>query len=368
MSEERKYWSAFHRIPEIGQVKLGELPERFGSLQDTWQAPDGQMKAAGLDSRSVSAITQARPDSSPEAEVERLRKAQVSAVMIDDASYPSRLKESFDPPPVLYVQGTLRADESAVTIGRARAPTSYGREVARSLPLDLAHNGVSVVSGLARRIDSVAHQAAMEGGDRTIVVQACGLDMVYPSAHASLARQILEQGALVSDYPLGTKPRAEHFPRRNRTLAGLTAGTLVVTAEDKSGALTSRPVRCREVMCVPGSIHSPVSRGTNRWIREGAKAILEVEDILEELNFRTMARQMELPEPVSMDNTEAQVLKHVTVEPTHIDEIVRASGLPVAIVSSTLAVLALRGLVSQSTSMSYVQTRREAVDYVTSTP
>ena len=375
MTDDLKYWVAFNLIPGIGRVRFGLLEGRFGSMEEAWKASGGALRAAGLDSRSLGAIETARPGISPDAEMERLQKARVHAIAIHDPAYPALLKETFDPPPLLYVKGALTAeDDWAVTVVGTRAPTAYGREVTQRLAGDLGRSRITVVSGLARGIDSVAHSAALDSGGRTIAVQACGLDMVYPAAHLPLARRILECGALISDYPLGTKPRSEYFPRRNRILAGLTAGTLVVEAGERSGALITARFAAdegREVMCVPGSILSPASRGVNRWIQEGAKAVLDVTDILEELNLRVTAQpaqQIEQPGMTPVDDTESAILRHITSEPTHVDVIRHTVGLSIAEVSSALTTLELKGLMRQAGPMNYVLERNAGVDYATSTP
>ena len=309
--------------------------------------------------------------------MERLEKLGVQVLTVDDPAYPSRLHEIYDPPFLLYVLGEmLRDDEPAITIVGTRRITAYGREVTHRFASELSRQGVNIVSGLARGVDAVAHQAALEAGGRTTSAQACGLDQVYPAAHAGLARRIAEQGAIVSDYPLGTRPKPEYFPRRNRILAGLTMATLVVEAPEKSGALiTARYANeeGRQVLAVPGGILSPASRGTNRLIQDGAKPVLELNDLLEEMNLQVAVRQMPIPglapadEPVPgpapADGNEAALLRLITAEPTHIDELCRASDLPMATVGSTLALMELKGLVRQIGAMSYVRIGEAAVDY-----
>jgi DNA processing protein len=224
----------------------------------------------------------------------------------------------------------------------------------------LASNRVTVVSGLARGVDAVAHRAALEAGGRTIAVQACGLDLVYPPEHKKLAEQIAERGAVVSDYPLGTQPRSEFFPRRNRILSGMSLGVLVVEGDIKSGALiTARQAleQNREVFAVPGSIYSPNSRGTNKLIQDGeAKLTLDVQDVLAELNLSMAAHQIEMTELMPADETESVLLKHLTAQPLHIDEVRRECGLPIATVTGALAMLELKGLVRQVGRMNYIRT------------
>ena len=230
---------------------------------------------------------------------------------------------------------------------------------------------MTIVSGLARGVDSVAHDAALEAGGRTIAVQACGLDMVYPAGHTSLANRIVESGALISDYPLGTKPKPEHFPRRNRILAGLTAGTLVVEAPERSGALITARIaneEGREVFAVPGSILSPASLGVNRLIQDGAKPVLNFRDIIEELNPRFTVRQLPMPALALEDDTEAALLRQLSEEPTHVDELGRQSGLPTAAVNSALSMLELKGLVRHVGAMCYVALGTHPVDYPARVP
>ena len=371
MHDDTKYWVALHRIPGIGRVRFALLERHFGRLEEAWRASPEDLRAAGLDARRVNAVVESRPRISPDGEMEALQKLHVQALTWQDAAYPQRLRELSDPPPVLYARGSLlEEDDLSVTVVGTRAATAYGLEVTRRIVGDLSRNKVTIVSGLARGVDAVAHQAALDSGGRTIAVEACGLDIVYPAAHAGLARRILEQGVLLSDYPLGIRPRAEYFPRRNRILAGLSLGTLVVEAGEQSGALITAKLANedgREVFAVPGSILSPSSRGTNRLIQDGAKAVLDFRDITEELNFSVTAHQMELPELRPADDTESALLGCISPEPTHIDAIRRKAGLPIETVSGTLALLELKGLVKQAGPMSYTLVREVGVDYVSPT-
>jgi DNA processing protein len=231
---------------------------------------------------------------------------------------------------------------------------------------DLARSKITIVSGLAKGVDTIAHRAALDAGGRTLAVFACGLDIVYPGENERLARDIMEQGCLVSEYALGTRPRAENFPRRNRILSGLSLGVLVTEAGESSGAMITARMALeqnREVMAIPGSILSPVSRGTNRLIQEGAKLVRGYEDILEELNLTTVTRQMEMKEILPETETEAVLLRQLSTEPTHIDEVCQKSGLTAATVSGTLAMMELKGLVKQVGTMNYVLSREARHEY-----
>jgi DNA processing protein len=218
-----------------------------------------------------------------------------------------------------------------------------------------------VVSGLARGVDAIAHRAALQAGGKTVAVMACGLDMVYPPEHAKLAREIAESGAVLSEQPLGTQPRGDYFPRRNRILSGLSLGVLVVEGDMKSGAMITAKMALeqdREVFAVPGSIFSPQSRGTNDLIQNsGAKLVMAVGDIMEELNLTAAPQQMELKEALPATDTEADLLRHITKEPVHIDEVCRESGLPASTVSSLLAMMELKGLIREVGGKAYVKAR-----------
>jgi len=366
--EELKHWVAFHRIPGLGRVRFALLERYFGSLAEAWRAGPGALKAAGLDERTAQNIVQARPAISPEEEMERLERYRIQVLTLHHPAYPPRLREIDDPPPILYVRGELQPrDEWAVTVVGTRGATPYGRHVAHDFAWGLAKNGITIVSGLARGIDAVAHQAALEAGGRTLAVLACGLDMVYPPEHRGLAQRILAQGALLSEYPLGTQPKSEHFPRRNRIMSGLSLGTLVVEAGERSGALiTARWAldQNREVFAVPGNVYQGRSRGTNRLIQDGlAKLVLSVEDILAELNLTHVAQQMVMAELIPTDPVEEAVLRSLAQGPLHIDEVRRGSGLPMSQVSSALTMLELRGLVRQVGPMTFIRVREEAGRY-----
>jgi len=366
-ADELKYWVAFSRIPGVGRIRLSQLKGYFGGLQEAWKGPEGQLKQAGLDSRTVDALLALRPGISPDAEVEKLKRHKVQALICDDPLYPARLREIYDYPPVLYVRGALPAqDEPCLAIVGTRRPTIYGRQVTEEIVGDLARSNVAIISGLARGIDSVAHRTALDAGGKTVAVFGSGLDIVYPAENAKLAQAILERGALVSEFPLGIKPKPEYFPLRNRIMSGLSLGVLVVEAGEKSGALITAHQAVeqnREVFAVPGSILSPASQGTNHLIQEGAKLVRNCTDILEELNLTVVVRQAEITGlfPAGQSATcpsESAILKQLSSEPNHIDEICRRSGLPMPEVSSTLAVLELKGIAKQVGSMNYVLVRR----------
>ena len=367
-AEELKYWIAFNRVPRIGRARFILMEQQFGSLKDAWHAGMSDLRAAGLDSRIAQLIVSRRPTIDPDAEIKRVSDSGVHAVTWHHDEYPPRLKEIYDPPPVLYLRGELLPeDERSVAVVGTRRPTAYGREAAYRLSSDLARSGVAIVSGLARGIDSIAHRAAMEAGQRTIAVFGSGLDVVYPREHSKLADEIAQNGTLMSEHPLGARPSAHNFPRRNRIISGITLGTVVMEAGEHSGALITAGhalEQNREVFAVPGNIFSPASRGTNRLIKQsGAKLVSDYEDVLEELNLSSLGPQLEMAALFPKDESESQVLHYVTFDPVHIDEIIRDSRMPISTVSSALAMMELKGLVKQVGGMNYIRLRETTVEY-----
>jgi DNA processing protein len=297
----------------------------------------------------------------PVTEEERLAALGASALTIEEPEYPAALRNLPDPPPVLFVRGELCvADEWAVAIVGTRRATPYGRQVAEYLGGALAEAGVTVVSGLARGIDGCAHRAALAAGGRTIAVLAHGLDTVYPPEHGRLAQDIAASGALVTEFPPGTRPDAPNFPRRNRILAGLAQATVVVEAGHTSGALITADLALeqgREVFAVPGNIFSPTNQGSNRLIKEGARPMTSPRDLLEELHLSMTLEKRSMRETLPADSTESAVLAQLGSEPLHVDELSRAMGLPVATVSSTLVLMELKGLARQVGALNYIRSR-----------
>ena len=371
--DDIKYWVALSGVSLLGTVRFRKLETHFGDLRNAWEASPGELKAAGIEEGPAREILAARETVSPDAEQEKLERASVRPITWRQPEYPWRLKEIPDPPPVLYVKGKLQPeDERAVAVVGTRGPTACGREAAAVITADLARNGITIVSGLARGIDGIAHRAALDNGGRTIAVVANGLDIVYPSEHSGLSRRAEEQGAVVSEYPLGVRPNPRSFPRRNRLISGLSLGTLVIEASETSGAtwtVKHALEQDREVFCVPGSIFSPASSFTNRMIKQGAKLVSSYQDVLEELNLSVVAQQSELPldiRPLDIsmkDDAEADLLKLLDDQPLHIDDIKRSASLPISTVSSMLSILELKGKVKQVGCMHYVRMQEKTAIY-----
>jgi len=365
--DELAYWVGFNKVLGIGPARLRALLEFFGAIAEAWHADASSYQEVGLDRRSISNLLAARTSLDLAGELERLERAGVSVLTWDSSDYPINLRNIYDPPPVIYVKGELLPeDDWAVAVVGTRHASVYGKEAARQLAADLAQNGVTVVSGLAAGIDAVAHQAALDAGGRTLAVLGSGVDVIYPEQNRRLAEQLVDHGALLSEYPLGTRPERSNFPPRNRLISGLSLGTVVVEAGARSGALITSDFAAeqgREVFAVPGSIFQRSCEGTNRLIQDGAKAVLVVNDVLEELNLSQITQQAEVRATVPTTPVERAVLDLLSAEPTHVDELGRAADLPAPTVSSTLALLELKGLARQVGSMSYVLARETRVEY-----
>ncbi len=362
-----RYWIGFNRVGGIGPAKLRALLDQFSDLETAWRANSMDLREAGLDRRAIECLLAARASLDLEAEVARVTRAGAQAVTWDDPNYPPLLKSIAAPPPMLYVRGSFApTDQWAIAIVGTRKATAYGREVTRTLASDLARSGVTIVSGLARGIDAAAHQAALDAGGRTIAVLGHGIDFVYPPEHRKMAEQIAEHGAVVTDYPIGTAPEGKNFPPRNRIISGLSLGVLVIEGDVSSGAHITADFALeqgRDVFAVPGNILQRSSRLPNTLIQQGATPVLSAEDILEQLNLTMVAEQAEAREFIPADPTEAQLLGLLSAEPMHIDDLRRETALPIAQVSSTLALMELKGMVRQIGGMNYVLAREQAATY-----
>ncbi len=366
---EVKYWIGFNIVSGIGPARFRVLVDHFGDLGRAWHATQSELRAAGLDRRSIESLVETRQEISLDDQMLKVRREGARLVTWQDDEYPPRLRHIHNSPPVLYVKGEiLPQDEWAVAAVGTRIPTTYGRQLVDEIAGGLAKSGITIVSGLARGIDSLAHRAALRVGGRTIAVLGCGIDIVYPHEHRGLAKNIIQRGAIITEYPLGTPPEGGNFPARNRIISGLSLGTLVIEAGKRSGALITADYALeqgREVFALPGNVNSPKSLGTNRLIQEGAaKLVISVEDVLEELNLTLVERHQEVRMAVPEDEREYQILGCISTEPIHVDEIGQRTGLPIAEVTSTLAMMELKGMVRHVGGMNYVVAREMGVEYI----
>lgn len=365
-----KYWLGFNFVKGIGPAKIQALLDFFGTIGAAWQANEFQLRQIGIDGRTIESFLKMRDELDLDGELARLQEKGIWLLVWDSPLYPRYLREAHNAPPLLFGQGELiEADRWAVAVVGTRRLTAYGRQVTHELVGGLVRSNVTIVSGLAKGIDSIAHEVAVDMGGRTIAVLGSGLDNIYPAQNRALADRILAgHGAIISEYALGVKPDAKNFPPRNRIISGLSLGVLVVEAGARSGALITANFALeqnREVFAVPGNINSPASKGTNRLIQQGAKPVLDVEDILEELNLTMVLDQVAVQQAVPDSAEEALLLNHLSRQPIHIDILSRECGLPTAMVSSTLTLMELKGMVQQVGGMNYVLVREVEAEYKT---
>lgn len=365
--DDKRYWVGFNLVKGIGAVRLQSLIAYFGGVREAWGAAPAELQAAGLGPRLIERFVQVRQSIDLDRLWEQTASQGIQILTWEDEAYPPRLKEIEQPPPVMYVRGELLPEDTwAVAIVGTRRVTPYGRQVTEEVAAFLAANGVTVVSGLARGVDAIAHQAALRAGGRTLAVLGCGVDRIYPPEHRSLAEEIMARGALLSDYAPGTPPEAANFPPRNRIIAGLSLAVVVTEAGETSGALITAEFAAeqgREVFAVPGNILAAQSKGTNRLIQQGAQPLLSAQDILQALNLTRVGAQKAARKALPGDEVEARLLGVLGDEPLHVDEIRNQADLPIEKVSAALVLMELKGMVRQVGGMNYVAVREVQSDY-----
>ena len=360
--DELAYWVAFSRIIGIGPVSFRLLLTYFSDdVAAAWKANSKELALAGLGQKVIDSFIKQRAGCNPQKELERLERLRISVITIKDRDYPTLLKDIPNSPPVLYVAGTLKKEEDQFALGvvGTRKASAYGRQVTEQFAKELAQGHVTVVSGLAHGIDTIAHTATLDAGGRTIAVLACGLDIIYPHENLNLAKRIVEsgQGALITEFPLGVKPDSRNFPARNRIISGLSLGVLVTEAPKQSGSLITANFALehgRDVFAVPQNIYSGGAAGVNKLIQDGAHLVTNVNDILFSLNLFMIPQQIEIQEVLPENAEEQTLLALLSHDSVHIDEIIRDAGLPTMTVTSTLMMMELKGMVRQVGGMMYV--------------
>jgi DNA processing protein len=353
----------------VRPLRLHALLQSLGSPQAIFASSTTQIMAASGMAATTAERLLAQAGDACNTDLAAMERLGVELLTWDDARYPPLLREIADPPCALYLRGTLETrDRTAVAVVGTRYPSAYGRQVAETLSRKLAEAGITIVSGLARGIDTRAHRGALEGGGRTACVLGSALDRIYPAENARLAEEIASHGAVLSEYPMGTGPDGWHFPARNRIVSGLSLGTVVVEGEEsertRSGALITADFALeqgREVFAVPGEIRNPLTTGPHHLIQEGAKLVTSVDDILSELGLLAprapATTQLALPE-LNLSAEEARVLDSLGPQPQQIEEVIAECGLTAAQVSASLLMLELKGLAAKMPGNSFVRRYR----------
>lgn len=369
MKEEIKYWLAINTIEKLGPVTIKKLWDHFGDIKKVWMAgPKEILKIDGLNKAAATAFINDRDKIDLESEFNKANEAGIKTFVLGDEEYPVNLVNIYDPPPVLYVRGDIfKADQKALAIVGTRRASRYGLEFARKMARELASAGITIVSGLASGIDTAAHRGALEAKGRTIAVFGCGVDVIFPADNRELAKQIELSGALVSEFPLGRPTSKSNFPRRNRIISGLSLGVIMVEGHYDSGAMITAKEALeqgREVFAVPGNVELEQSKGPHWLIKQGAKLVESVEDVLEELKFQiTNNKSQAIPKsqltkikPANLSPEEDKIFSSLSIEPKHLDVIAADTGLLVHQVSSLLMVLEIKRVVRQLPGKMFVST------------
>jgi DNA processing protein len=360
MNKDIIYWIWLSSLPRVSPAKCRQLLDFFGEPYEIWNASeDALRKVPAINVAVYEDIINKEYRKKLQAYIDSIHKNSISVICLNDDEYPADLKKIYDPPIVLFTKGKVRKNDNFIAVVGSRRATQYGLSIAERLSYELSIMGFTVVSGMARGIDKYAHLGALRARGSTIAVLGCGCDIVYPPENKKLMEDISVSGAVISEYSPGTPPMKHNFPARNRIISGLSKGVIIVEAGEKSGSLITANFALeqgREVFAVPGNINNTNSRGTNQLIKEGAKMVTGLDDILEEIrifssenanNLHKINNNINSLDSCRLDKEEKCVVKCLLEEPMDIDMIARKSGLPINAVNSVLVVLELKGLVEQ---------------------
>lgn len=354
--ERNRYWFWISSIPGVGNRTVAKLLSYFGDIEHIYNASGEELKKSGiLRASQLNSIIYSRNSDHLDRAYDHMRENNIDCIDMESDSYPTGLKALYDPPPVLFVKGCLPGkDEWMIAVVGARSCSSYGRQLCHMLSRGIACSGVSIISGMARGIDSAAHWGALEAGGRTYAVLGCGVDICYPAENMDLYTEITERGGIISEFPPGTPPEPGNFPRRNRIIAALSKGILVVEARRKSGALITVEQGLdlgKEIFAVPGRVNDSLSEGCNRLIRAGARLVMEPADVLEE--YGILAREYK-KNNITLDNSEKVVYASICLVPRSADELSVMTGMRVQEVIQTLVTMELKGIIHRVGKNQYV--------------
>ncbi|MFH1612299.1 MAG: DNA-processing protein DprA, partial [bacterium] len=354
IDDEKKAWIILNMFPEIRGKTFFKLWQQFNLLKDVFNTSFSNLEKIGLNSILIKKILNFEKEIDIEKELKLIKELNVKILTLIDDDYPANLKTIYTPPPLLYVKGELKKeDQIAIAIVGSRRTTVYGREICSKISNNLVNCGLVIVSGLARGIDTVAHYTALNSKGRTIAVLGTGINVIYPSENKSLMEKIILQGAVITEFPINTNPYQMNFPLRNRIISGLSLGTVVIEAGEKSGALITANYALeqnREVFAVPGNITSSYSKGTNKLIKQGAKLVEDVDDIINELQIyfsqNEIVKQKNVKE-VYLENEEKLVYQILSEEPIHIEKILKTLNFSISKVLVILMKLEIKKVIKQ---------------------
>ena len=354
----KKYWLGLSMIKGLGPLRINTLLECFGDPGSIWKAPKNKLHNIKGVGKAAQNIVKQRQEPDLEKILKRLEQKRISFITINEEKYPEILKTIHDPPPVIFYKGNFSFNRPAIAIVGSRRCTGYGKKVAKKIAYKLVQRGITVISGMARGIDTSSHLGALKGKGKTVAVLGSGLDHIYPPENKDLFKEIQHDGCVISEFPPGVEPLSKNFPRRNRIISGLSKGTVVVEASNRSGSLITSNLALeqgREVFAVPGNISRPQSQGTNDLIKKGAKIVTEVSDILEELflynDYPSSKEKATYPQ---LTDEEEKIIKVLQLEETmHINDIIKSVELNAGQVNTILLKLELKGLVSKEEGKKY---------------
>lgn len=361
--EDKKYWIALNQFSKFGPVRFKKIIKHFNDPKTAFEANISDFKNAGIEENISQEFISMRSQINPDQLLENIKKENIKIITILDEGYPDLLKEIYNPPALLYYKGEMVKEEFTFAVVGTRKYTGYGQQVVNDFVRKLALNNLTIVSGMALGIDTIAHSVTLESKGRTIACLGTGIDKqsIYPVANKYLAEKIVaEEGCVLSEFPLGTPPLRHHFPQRNRIISGLSLGTLVVEAGEKSGALITAYIALeqnREIFAVPGNIYSEFSKGPNKLIKLGAKTITEAEEIIEALNLTKATENIKAKEIIGETKEEKIIVPHLNQEPIHVDELIRLTKLDTSTINSTLTIMEMKGMVKNLGGMQYVLAR-----------
>jgi len=368
MDKDIKYLVALNHFLKFGPVKLYRLKKAFENYEKAFKAHVKELISAGIDEKTANEFVSTREQLNPDTIMERLQKEEIKCVTIDDKTYPKLLKEIYSPPPLLYYKGQLsKSDSFSLSIVGTRKHSAYGKRAAEDISFELAKNNISIISGLALGIDAIAHSGAMKAGGRTVAILGTGIDKqsIYPATNRYIADQIINSGGmLVTEFPLGTPPLKHHFPQRNRIISGMSLGTIVIEAAKKSGALITAYhalEQNREVFSVPGPIYSLVSVGPHELIKRGSHIVTSASDILEALDLKDAISYIDTMKIAPETDEEKVIIKLLSHEPVHVNELVRASKLDTSKINSTLMIMEMKGMIKNIGNQEYILSRKSSI-------
>lgn len=360
-SENTKYLIALSHFLKFGPVKIKRLRKYFPDFKTVFSTSVNELMKAGIDEKLALEFISKRHLVPIDKIIEQLHRENIGVIYIGHKQYPKLLAEIYDPPEILYYRGNLdNLSNFNIAVVGSRKYTNYGAQITETIVKDLVRNGLTIVSGLALGIDSLAHATTIRENGHTVAVLGTGINnhAIYPAANKNLADKIIDGGGLVfSEFPLNAPPLKHHFPQRNRIVSGLSLGTLVIEAAEKSGALITSKCALeqnREVFAVPGNIYSHVSIGPNNLIKQGAKAVTCVEDIIETLDIENIPAKIASQKIIPETPEEKSILAHLSHEPLHINDIIKKTALSTASASSTLTIMEIKGLARNIGGMKYV--------------